>query len=237
MASNQNQPDGKIVAVYNEKGGSGKSTTTCHLAGTLGYRGYDVLVADLDPQQTSSRWVAQNPTASFPATIWPGHTYGAKAALELEKLVSKYDIIIVDCPPSVEQPATWPVLLVCDLAIIPTMLNPQDIDALPAAKNFAKLAMDKSGRVFPVRVLPVATHMWMSDDQIVVGTLAKDKAFPSFPISLGARKAFNRAMLIGGTAHSLKGSNSSIEEIEALADATLKLLKLPLQPKSKGAEK
>ena len=39
---------------FTRKGGVGKTTTACQLAGTLGHRGYDVLVADLDPQQTSA---------------------------------------------------------------------------------------------------------------------------------------------------------------------------------------
>ena len=39
-----------IITVFNQKGGVGKTTTTCQLAGTLGYRGFDLLVADMDPQ-------------------------------------------------------------------------------------------------------------------------------------------------------------------------------------------
>ena len=225
----------RIITIFNEKGGSGKTTTACQLAGTLGLRGYDVLVADLDPQQTSAKWLARYEGANFKATIWPGYRYGAKVNMELEKLVTKYDIIVADCAPSIEQPATWAILLVTDLALIPTKLNPPDIDALPAAKNMAKLALEKCERNFPVRVVPNAVRMHMNDDKIAVEQLKTDTRFPPLPVTLGDRKAYTRSMLVGATAHSLKGSDESVREIETLADHALKLVGLPSHHKSWGA--
>ena len=221
----------KIIAIYNEKGGSGKTTTTCQLAGALGMRGYEVLVADLDPQQTAAKWVGRSADASFPAVIWPGYLYKERVAVELEKLAAKYEIIVVDCAPSVEQPSTWPVLLVCDIALIPTKLNPPDLDALPAAKNLAKLAHDKSGRAFPVRVVPNACRMHMIDDMIAVESLQADSTYPPLSVTLGDRKAYTRSMLYGATAHALKGAEASVREIEAMTDQVLKLVGLAKQKK------
>ena len=226
MASNSPRM-GKIVLVLNEKGGCGKTTTTCNLAGTMGLRGFDVLVADLDPQQTSANWLARADGANFRATIWPGFRYREKINAELEKLCAKYDIIVVDCPPSVENPATWAVLMVADLVLIPTKLGPADIDAVPAAKNLVKKAQEKAGRDYPVRVLPVATRFHMADDKAALQSLARDKQFPCLPIFLGDRKAFTRAMLVGATAHSIRHGEEAVRELEALTDTALKLLGLP----------
>ena len=43
-----------MVAVTNFKGGSGKTTTTAHLAQYLALQGYRVLAIDLDPQASMS---------------------------------------------------------------------------------------------------------------------------------------------------------------------------------------
>lgn len=47
----------RFIAVCNQKGGSGKTTTTVNLAAALGELGRRVLVVDLDPQASASAWL------------------------------------------------------------------------------------------------------------------------------------------------------------------------------------
>src|SRR5438128_585080 len=49
----------QTVAVMNEKGGSGKTTTTINLAAVLAERGFRCLVIDLDPQASASLWLGR----------------------------------------------------------------------------------------------------------------------------------------------------------------------------------
>src|SRR6266851_6937039 len=55
----QGVPNVRTVAVMNEKGGSGKTTTTISLAAVLAEDGYRILVVDLDPQASASLWLGR----------------------------------------------------------------------------------------------------------------------------------------------------------------------------------
>ncbi|MBU0551207.1 AAA family ATPase [Myxococcota bacterium] len=47
----------RVIALINQKGGSGKTTSTVNLAAALGAAGQRVLVIDLDPQGSASAWL------------------------------------------------------------------------------------------------------------------------------------------------------------------------------------
>ncbi|MBB3948141.1 chromosome partitioning protein [Rhizobium skierniewicense] len=66
--------DLQVIAVMNFKGGSGKTTTSAHLAQYLALRGYRVLAIDLDPQASLSALFGHQPELD----VGPNETlYGA----------------------------------------------------------------------------------------------------------------------------------------------------------------
>ena len=105
-----------LIAVLNQKGGVGKSTTAVHLARWLQLQGRAVHLADLDPQQTSSFWLQAAEQFTIPCSVIPAD---ADSALEqLPLLLEGGGVVVVDGPAGLSD-ATRAVMLLADLVLTP----------------------------------------------------------------------------------------------------------------------
>src|ERR1051326_241416 len=144
----------RIIAVTNQKGGSGKTTLSMQLAGTLARRGRKVMVVDADPQGTATRWAASaEDDKPFPASVVGLSAASAKVHREVKKFVDDYRYIIIDCPPAADSPVPQSALLVADLALVPVIPSPLDMWAAVGIREVISNVGDRHEHHPPALVL------------------------------------------------------------------------------------
>jgi chromosome partitioning protein len=224
----------KVATIFNQKGGCGKTTLAMSLAGTMGMRGFTALVVDMDTQGTASRWAssAQEGTP-FPAAVISLAVMEGRMHREVKNFMENYDVIFIDCPPAMNSAAPTSAMLISDLALIPVVPSPGDIWAAVAAKKLAEAALVNNESML-VRVVPnMVQKTSLANDLLQV--MAEDDIFPMTQSQLGSRSAYRECQITGTTVHSVRRAHASIEEVDAMTDEVLRLLKLPMQ--KKGAAK
>jgi chromosome partitioning protein len=86
----------RTIAVANQKGGCGKTTTTVNLAAALAERGNRVLIIDLDPQAHATLGFGRDPE-SITATIYHSLT---NPQIPLSKVILTTDVERLDLAPT-----------------------------------------------------------------------------------------------------------------------------------------
>ena len=155
---------GKIIAVVNQKGGVGKTTTAVNLTAALTELGKRVLLCDFDPQANATsglgidKWHLKNSVYDViindvnaaeavvktkHGDILPSTADLAGAAVELltmdnpnfrlrnalESLRDAYDLIFIDCPPSLEL-LTLNSLCAADSILVPVQCEYYALEGL-----------------------------------------------------------------------------------------------------------
>ena len=139
---------GRIIAVGNLKGGTGKSTIAVNLACRLAEKQRSVVLIDADPQGTAAAWLRNGPPRglSLVSLALARATANAMWTEQISSMRHCYDRIVIDLPPQAGE-CFEATLCIADLLIVPLTLSEVDLHATAQAiAVLNRMQVVRSGR-------------------------------------------------------------------------------------------
>lgn len=192
-----------VIAVVNQKGGVGKTTTVINLAHALADKGKSVLVIDLDPQGNATLDMGHSPirldqerktivhalagTLLLETLVIPGNPAlipsGSSLASvtihptslkdQLSGLKQGYDFVLVDCAPTLTS-TTAAALLASDKVLIPTDLDIKSVMGMSLLFKTINEIRDRGNPNLGILgILPTRYNRHYKHDQTMLGELTR----------------------------------------------------------------
>jgi chromosome partitioning protein len=196
----------KTVAILSQKGGSGKTTLSLHLAVAAHQAGHVAVVIDLDPQASAAGWkdsrkdevpvVISVPASRLPQAIHAANSGGAEIAF-LDTAPHSGDVALAAAE-------------VANLVLIPCRPGILDLRAIGTTARIVKLA-GKSAYVVLNTVPPRAPNI-LADARAAVAVHGLNVA----PVALQQRAAYAHSLTAGLTAQEYEKDGKARDEITSL---------------------
>lgn len=113
----------QTILIANPKGGTGKTTLATNVAGWIAGKRQGVAIADLDPQQSASEWLARRPALFPPIGRWNPDTRRA------EGIEGTADWLVVDSPAGAKGEALNDAVRRADVILVPIAPSAYDMSA------------------------------------------------------------------------------------------------------------
>lgn len=203
----------KIWALISQKGGSGKTTLALNLAIAAANARKQVVLIDLDPQQSAARW-ARLRQDDMPVIV-SGHAPNLNQLIENARGAGA-SLVVIDTQPKSES-AALDVAKIADVVFVPCQASGLDLDAVSDTVNIIKLA----GSPASAFVINGARSSSSLADQ-AMEALAEYRLSIS-PVRIGSRVAFVKSLAAGKGVVEYEPSGPSAKEINELYKYAIKL--------------
>ena len=201
----------KVIAVLNQKGGSGKTTIATHLARALQLQGSSVLLVDSDKQGSARDWSAVN--ESNPVTV-----IGLdRPTLDRDlKNISDKDFVVIDGSPQATDLAVS-AIKAADFVLIPVQPSPYDIwatsDLVDLVKQRIEMTDNRLKSAFVVSRAIKNTRIGGEVSEVLT-----EYGLPVLDARIVQRIAYPNSAAIGKTVFETESKSSdAVAEMNALA--------------------
>ena len=209
-----------VIAVLNSKGGTGKTTLTTNLAGSLHKQGFRVLIVDSDPQGTARDWHnAQPDDADLPTVVGIDRPTVHK---DVPRLAKAYDFVVIDGAAKLEDMSAS-ALKAADMILIPIQPSGYDLWAAADLVSLIHARQEVTGgrplAAFVVSRQIIGTHLAKEINEAI-----DEFELPAFKARTTQRVAYAEAGQSGLTVLDLEPNGKAAEEIRAITSELLGVL-------------
>lgn len=181
----------KIIALLNEKGGTGKSTLSQNIAVCLHRQGKRVILVDADPQGTTRDWRSASPeNANLPNVIALDRPEMLAALKSIDA-----NIAIIDTPAKAEK-MTASVIRFADAALIVIQPSGADIWASAAAVRLIQQKIDVGGKIIAAFLANRVSGSSNISKEVLTGEW-NEYGIEQLDSTVGNRVAFAQALTDG----------------------------------------
>jgi chromosome partitioning protein len=206
---------GRVISITQQKGGSGKTTISAHLAVALASGGASVAILDVDPQGSLGEWFEKRERTlgeeGTGVTFRTASGWGAKR--EAKALARDHDIVVIDTPPKSDLEARH-AIEAADLVIVP--VQPTPVDVWATAATLQMIAREGRPSLLVVNRVPprAALTGQMLEAVAALGWTAAQS-------HIGNRIAFAESMGGGSTVNETEPAGKAAAEILGLTSEVL----------------
>jgi chromosome partitioning protein len=191
----------RAIAIVSQKGGSGKSTLSVHLAVAAMRTGQKVAILDTDPQGSAAAW-GETREADFPPVV-------AVAAEDLAGALAEarsegYDVVLIDTQPRASA-SLANIVAAADWALIP--VRPSVFDITTADQTQRIVSAAGTPYAFILNACPARAP------EIAEGREVLAQLGPVLDVAIGERRVYGRALQTG----------QSVQEFDAHSDAAMEI--------------